>query len=74
MIVRKYRGRSAAFVTKRDLLRLSLACVVVLLVATTWRQATVNRDLGGEQNGAAGYHQITAAPGTWHDPKVNVFV
>ena len=71
MIVRKYRGRRAAYLTKRDLLRLSLACVVVLVAATTWRQAVVGSDIEVNQQGAAGYEQITTAPGARHGPDIN---
>ena len=74
MIIRKFQGRSAAFLTRRDLLRLSLACVVVLLVATTWRQAKVNAAFGDGQNGAAGYEQIISAPETWRGQDVAAFL
>lgn len=74
MIIRKIQGRGAAFLTRRDLLRLSLACVVVLLVATTWRQTKVDAAFGDEQNGAAGYDQIISAPETWHGQDIGAFL
>ena len=70
MIIRKIQGRGAAYLTRRDLLRLSLACVVVLLVATTWRQTKVSSDFGHEQIGASGYEQITSAPKAWRGQDV----
>lgn len=74
MIIRKFNGRNAALLTRRDLLRLGLASVVVLLVATTWRGTQVNAAFGDERNGAAGYERITTAPKTGRGQDTGAFL
>lgn len=62
MIEHKIQARKAGFPTKRELLRLAVAGALVLLVGTTWRQASVGAQAPRHNPDQPAYEQISATP------------